>query len=434
MADVALTDVSPLHWADHHADARAAAPRRTVGYTGRLAGRRGLRLHYGVDGWQDVRDATLEACDDGTMAAELTGVDGCHVVDCVVFDGEECDNNLGADHRLWLDIEPVDSHLHATHPGLEPMGFAAVRAALASAGIGTGIISWQDNGIVDGFVAEAPWLRQLAWVVPGVTPVAELRRRLAAGHVGIKLHPAHDEYPADDPRLDPYLAVAAEVGVPVAVHSASGLSDPDLIRRLADRHPTVRVLLYHTYLGWPEGRRRAARHAQQHENLYLETSWCGSDEVLRLLEEVGPERVLFGSDGAVDGPWHFTRMPPNLEGRETYNGALLRVVQTVEPDVARAYLRDNTRRLFRLEAAVSEEAAEAGVAPAPAIAAPVAAPPAPASPAQPAATASPAQPAATASPARAGEHQPAAGRAPKPTAARAAARLARKVPRPKRHG
>jgi hypothetical protein len=40
--------------------------------------------------------------------------------------------------------------------------------------------------------------------------------------------------------------------------------------------------------------RRAARHARELPNLYLETSWCRSREVRRLIDNVGVDRVLFG--------------------------------------------------------------------------------------------------------------------------------------------
>jgi uncharacterized protein (TIGR03086 family) len=126
------------------------------------------------------------------------------------------------------------------------------------------------------------------------------------------------------------------------------------VRRLAERFPQVPFVLYHTYLGPPEGRRRAARHAKQLPNLHLETSWCRSEEVLRLIDEVGPERVLFGSDAATDGPVHFVRTPPNIEMVETYNQGLLALARRLPPATFRALVQDNTRRLFRLAAPAVE--------------------------------------------------------------------------------
>jgi uncharacterized protein (TIGR03086 family) len=86
-------------------------------------------------------------------------------------------------------------------------------------------------------------------------------------------------------------------------------------------------------------------------NLHLETSWCQSAEVLRLLDEVGADRVLFGSDAATDGPVHFVRDPPNLEMVENYNQSLLTLARQLPPATTRALLEDNTRRLFKLPAA-----------------------------------------------------------------------------------
>jgi hypothetical protein len=65
--------------------------------------------------------------------------------------------------------------------------------------------------------------------------------------------------------------------------------------------------------------------------------------------------VLFGSDGAVDGPWHFVRKPPNVEGRQTYNEVLLAIARELDAASARMVLRDNTSRLFRLGGTAAAE-------------------------------------------------------------------------------
>jgi hypothetical protein len=338
----------PLRWLET-ADRRR--PLARVRYTGRLVrDARRLVLHYGYDGWAPpVRDVPLERADDESWLAEID-TDDHYVIDCVVRDdgSDRCDSNDGADYRLWVDLEPIDAHLHAQDASSGRLGVRSLSTAISSAGMVHGLVSWGDNDFVDLVCAAVAWLTPLVWVSPSGPSVEQVGMRLAEGAAGLKLHPAHDHYPANSSLLDPYLRVAEEMRVPVTVHSGPGVADPDLIRQLAERFPRVRFLLYHTFLGPLEGRRRASRHAQELANLYLETSWCASPTVERLIDEVGPGRVLFGSDAAVDGPEHFVRQPPNLELTENYNDSLLRLARRLPADVFRQLVEDNARALFAL--------------------------------------------------------------------------------------
>jgi predicted TIM-barrel fold metal-dependent hydrolase len=117
---------------------------------------------------------------------------------------------------------------------------------------------------------------------------------------------------------------------------------------LAERFPQTPVILYHTYLGPHEGRLRALEHALEQPNLFLETSWCRWETVRRLIHGVGADRILFGSDASIDGPSHYNRQPPNVEGSETYNDGLLALVRTLDEETARKVMGDNARRLFNL--------------------------------------------------------------------------------------
>jgi uncharacterized protein (TIGR03086 family) len=346
-SDVPNADL-PLQWVSPVGE---RTPSGRVRYRGALAtADRPLRLHLGFDGsGPPFADVALEREDDGTWTAEVPDTDGRILFDCAVSTAEDdWDNNGGADFRLWIGLDPVDAHVHVRTRGSDSMGFESLRTALASGGMTHALVSWQDNAFVDEVTAGVPWLTRLVWVSPGGPGPDDVRRRIADGAVGLKLHPTYDEYPADAPGLDPFLQVAADAAVPVAVHTAPGPSDPDLVRRLAERFPQVPFVLYHTFLGHEEGRRRAARHAQQLPNLYLETSWCRSAEVRRLVDEVGADRVLFGSDAATDGPVHFVRSPPNIEMTEDYNQSLLILARRLPPETTRALLEENTRRLFRL--------------------------------------------------------------------------------------
>jgi predicted TIM-barrel fold metal-dependent hydrolase len=319
-----------------------------VAYRGPLTGPN-LRLHYGFDGWQEpIDEVKLELIEPGLAVTNPLPCAGHISLDCVVTDGARWDNNLDADYRLWIEFEPIDAHMHVSGRGAGELGVGSLRTAMASAGIKFGIVSWIENTAVDRIKQIAMNLFPLVWVRPEDTPLAEVSSRLRNGFVGIKLHPTVDDYRADDSALDPYMEIAATVGCPVACHSAPGEADPDHIRRLAERFPTVPVILYHTYLGPSEGRRRAAQHVREQANLYLETSWCCWREVMQLVEETSAERVIFGSDASVDGPHHYCRHPPNVEGRETYNEGLVPLVRELGPERARQVLGDNARRLFHL--------------------------------------------------------------------------------------
>lgn len=325
--------------------------RRRLLYRGPLVRETDLWLHVGSDGWQEPVDLPLTPLGpgaDGRAAAvsELCGVQDATVFDLAVRAGDRWDNNHGTDYRLWTGVEPIDGHVHARQPGLGALGSGSLRVALASVGIRQAVVCWRDNRFVERLLQVASNLRGLVWVRPGGPKSSEVRRLLRQGWVGLKLHPNVDGYDADDPVMERHLGLAARAGVPVAVHSAPGHGDPDRIRRLAERHPDVTVVLYHTYLGPYEGRRRAVAHALELPNLVLETSWCRTDEVRWIIDQVGADRVMFGSDGAVDGPAHYTSRI--VENAERYTDVLLALARDLPAEAAEAVLAGTARRVFGL--------------------------------------------------------------------------------------
>lgn len=106
---------------------------------------------------------------------------------------------------------------------------------------------------------------------------------------------------ASDRRLDPLMARAAELGVPVLQHAwykATGQefneSTPADVADLARRHPRTQIIMAH--LGG--GGRRGVLDVKPYPNVVVDTS--GSQPIAGLIEyavaELGPERVIFGSD------------------------------------------------------------------------------------------------------------------------------------------
>ena len=194
-------------------------------------------------------------------------------------------------------------------------------------------------------------LRGLLWTRPPDGDVERLLpfldEHLPSGEpvfVGLKFHPEMNEFQADDPRVDPYLALCAERRLPAVFHcdQPGTNSGPERIHAAARRHPTAPVVLYHmVFEGGPHGPALAAAEsalASADADLYLETAQAHPDGVLEAVRAVGAERVLFGTDATYYGAEHYERYVEMVD--------LLRCELTAK-DFAQV-MGGNARRLFRV--------------------------------------------------------------------------------------
>ncbi len=135
--------------------------------------------------------------------------------------------------------------------------------------------------------------------LPEAFSLAEIERCFVDGPlVGIKLWIS---VLADDPRLDPIMARAAELNVPVLHHAwykATGFvyneSTPAQVATLARRHPDVTIVMAHLAGGgW-----RGVRDVRDCPNVVVDTSGAQPHAGLveYAVEELGAGRVVFGSD------------------------------------------------------------------------------------------------------------------------------------------
>ena len=132
--------------------------------------------------------------------------------------------------------------------------------------------------------------------------VAEIDRCVAgAGMVGIKLWVARR---ANDPGLDPILARAVELGVPVLQHAwrkttgnLPGESFPADVAVLARRHPRAHIIMAHLNGCNPRG----IEDVRACDNVLVDTA--GGDPetgiVELAVERLGAHRVVFGSDAPI---------------------------------------------------------------------------------------------------------------------------------------
>ena len=91
-------------------------------------------------------------------------------------------------------------------------------------------------------------------------------------------------------------SVARELGVPVMVHTGTGLpfSQPVKILKAAQKYPDVKIVLAHSGMDWFT--HQAILVAEQCPNIYLETTWTGIFQTKEVYQKIGPDRLMFASD------------------------------------------------------------------------------------------------------------------------------------------
>jgi predicted TIM-barrel fold metal-dependent hydrolase len=122
---------------------------------------------------------------------------------------------------------------------------------------------------------------------------------------GLKLHPFGYRQAPDSEQTLTLIREAATLGVPTLFHCGDEENTtPLMIARAAQKVPEAKIILGH--MGGYFHVAEALRVAKKYPNLYLETSACPYPDMIKAaVEAVGPDRVLYASDGP--------GCPPRLE-------------------------------------------------------------------------------------------------------------------------
>ena len=162
-------------------------------------------------------------------------------------------------------------------------------------------------------------------IIPGIMfgtgdlpTISQLRKLYAEGRLKVlgELVFQYAGIAPDDPRIEPYYALAEELDIPVAIHVGPGppgasyfqspryrmrLSDPLALENVLVRHPKLRIDVMHA--GWPMADRIIAL-MYAHPQVYVDTGVI--DYVLprsefhaflkRLVDAGFEKRIMFGSD------------------------------------------------------------------------------------------------------------------------------------------
>lgn len=162
----------------------------------------------------------------------------------------------------------------------------------------------------------------------------ELNRCFDAGMIGVKLHPSMHGCRVDGEGYLPAWEFAEERGCPLLSHTGvgDGACGIGLFEKPAADFPNVKIILGHSGFGY-EGARQSIDLARKSPNVYLDitASTLYTGLVERMVEGVGPERVLFGTD------LPFMDCRPQV-GRMAFTN--------LDDDQLRLVLGENARRLF----------------------------------------------------------------------------------------
>ncbi len=161
----------------------------------------------------------------------------------------------------------------------------------------------------------------------------------------------------NDPKLEPYYALAEELDLPIAIHIGPGppgttyfatpgyrasLSNPLLLEEVLVRHPKMRLYVMHA--GWPMGDAMIAL-MYAHPQVYVDTGIIGyayrRDDfhayLKRLVDAGFAKRIMFGSDQMI---WP-DAIAAAVDGIES--------AVFLTPQQKRDILHDNAARFLRLK-------------------------------------------------------------------------------------
>lgn len=170
--------------------------------------------------------------------------------------------------------------------------------------------------------------------------VSDLKKQAALGAQAIKIHPAVQRVYPDDPLLDPIYDECGRLGMPVFFHGGRAGIEPEYAHRFTlirhyeaaiAKHRDVNFILGHA------GARDVADaipFTRRHPNVFLDIHGQGIRQLDQMIDELGPERLVFGSD------WPFYHLGASL--------AKVLIVTEGKPEIREAILAGNGRQLLPL--------------------------------------------------------------------------------------
>jgi hypothetical protein len=159
-----------------------------------------------------------------------------------------------------------------------------------------------NDHVIEAAAASDGRLVAFCRINPREDPVSEIRRCIAAGARGIKLHPRAEQFDLDEPGVRDIVAEAHERRLPVLIHAGRGI--PALgahVLELAAEFPRAQFILAHAGvcdLAW------LWREVERYPNIFFDTAWFSVPDLLVLFTHVAPGRILYATDIPFGSPRH----------------------------------------------------------------------------------------------------------------------------------
>lgn len=136
----------------------------------------------------------------------------------------------------------------------------------------------------------------------------EIRRCVEEfGFCGIKYEPQIHALHIDSKAAQIVFDCAREFNIPVLIHTSPGtFSTPVFILETAERYSDVTIVMAHS--GMISYFKEALFVAKRCPNVMFESSWSTVMNVLSVVQELGSERIMFGSDHPFNIPVEFAKI------------------------------------------------------------------------------------------------------------------------------
>jgi uncharacterized protein len=211
-------------------------------------------------------------------------------------------------------LAPFDAHTHigVNDPDTFKCTARELLAALDTTGSRAVVFPMHEPGgyppandhVIATAAASGGRLVAFCRIDPREDPVAEVRRCVAAGARGVKLHPRAERFGLGEPGVREIVAEAHDRRLPILIHAGRGI--PALgahVLELASQFPHACFILAHAGvcdLAW------IWRRAGEHPNVFFDTAWFSVCDLLTLFTHVAPGQILYATDIPFGSPLQST--------------------------------------------------------------------------------------------------------------------------------